>query len=83
MEGPEEPIPGTVACEHPAGSVGTVSCGFQANYQQAGSAVTEAGDRTTLPVGPVLESANLLSGEFLAVGYQARAAPALDDFTAR
>ena len=50
VQRPVQPVPGAVAGEHPAGAVGPVGRGRQADHQQAGVGVAEPGHAA----GPVL-----------------------------
>ena len=44
VQGPVEPVPGPVAGEHPAGSVGAVGCRGQSHHKEPGPGITEGGD---------------------------------------
>src|SRR5829696_1898146 len=78
VEAGEQPVAGAVAGEDPAGAVAAVGGRGQAQHEQAGRRVAEAGDGAA-PVLLVAEGGPLLPGHLLAPGDQARAAAAVGD----
>src|SRR5215218_9497273 len=76
VEAGEQPVAGAVAGEDAAGAVAAVGGRGQAEDEQAGRRVAEAGDRAA-PVLLVAEGGPLLPGHLLAPGDQPGAAAAL------
>src|SRR5215207_7431816 len=76
VEAGEQPVAGAVAGEDPAGAVAAVGGRGQAQHEQAGRRVAEAGDGAP-PVLLVAEGGPLLLGHLLAPGDQPGAAEAL------
>ena len=80
MERPVEPVSGPVACKDPACSISAVRGGRQSHYKKPGVEPAEAGDRPS-PILLVLKASNLVARNLFPIGYEPRAAPAVNDLT--
>lgn len=69
VQGSVQPIAATVAGEHSAGSIRTVSCGGQADDEQVGHRIAEVRNGQA-PVFPFLKGSPLGSSDFLAIASQ-------------
>src|SRR5450759_2932033 len=78
VHGTPEEVAGGIAREDPAGPVGAVRAGGQADEEDPRLLVAEAGDRAA-PVGLVAVAGDLRAGLTLAPLHEARARPALAD----
>ena len=79
IERGKQEVAGAVSGEDAAGAIASVSGGREAQDEKLGAWIAEAGDR----LAPVLgggEGAALFAGDLLAIGDQARALAAGDDF---